>query len=211
MSEKTMTILQTGGVILANISYIRVSSVDQNLERQRELLKDKYILKEFSDKMSGKDTARPGLKEMLDFIREGDTLYIESISRLSRNTADFLRIFEMLRAKGVRLVSLKEGIDTETAQGKFMLTVFAAFSELEREYIRERQREGIDLAKKEGRPLGRPTIKRSKTFESNWRKWKAGEITAVQCMRLEGLKRCTFYKLSKELEEELGKTMTKDV
>lgn len=206
-----MTILQTGGVILANISYIRVSSVDQNLERQRELLKDKYILKEFSDKMSGKDTARPGLKEMLDFIREGDTLYIESISRLSRNTADFLRIFEMLRAKGVRLVSLKEGIDTETAQGKFMLTVFAAFSELEREYIRERQREGIDLAKKEGRPLGRPTIKRSKTFESNWRKWKAGEITAVQCMRLEGLKRCTFYKLSKELEEELGKTMTKDV
>ena len=196
---------------MANISYIRVSSVDQNLERQRELLKDKYILKEFSDKMSGKDTARPGLKEMLDFIREGDTLYIESISRLSRNTADFLRIFEMLRAKGVRLVSLKEGIDTETAQGKFMLTVFAAFSELEREYIRERQREGIDLAKKEGRPLGRPTIKRSKTFESNWRKWKAGEITAVQCMRLEGLKRCTFYKLSKELEEELGKTMTKDV
>lgn len=196
---------------MANISYIRVSSVDQNLERQRELLKDKDILKEFSDKMSGKDTARPGLKEMLDFIREGDTLYIESISRLSRNTADFLRIFEMLRAKGVRLVSLKEGIDTETAQGKFMLTVFAAFSELEREYIRERQREGIDLAKKEGRPLGRPTIKRSKTFESNWRKWKAGEITAVQCMRLEGLKRCTFYKLSKELEEELGKTMTKDV
>lgn len=196
---------------MANISYIRVSSVDQNLERQRELLKDKDILKEFSDKMSGKDTARPGLKEMLDFIREGDTLYIESISRLSRNTADFLRIFEMLRAKGVRLVSLKEGIDTETAQGKFMLTVFAAFSELEREYIRERQREGIDLAKKEGRPLGRPTIKRSKTFESNWRKWKAGEITAVQCMRLEGLKRCTFYKLSKELEEELGKTITKDV
>lgn len=188
---------------MANISYIRVSSVDQNLQRQRELLKDKDILKEFSDKMSGKDTARPGLKEMLDFIREGDTLYIESISRLSRNTADFLRIFEQLRGKGVRLVSLKEGIDTDTAQGKFMLTVFAAFSELEREYIRERQREGIDLAKKEGKHLGRPRLQRSKTFANNYRKWKAGEITAVQCMRLEGLKRCTFYKLVKEFEGEL--------
>ena len=196
---------------MANISYIRVSAADQNPGRQQELLKDKSISKEFSDKQSGKDAVRPGLQAMLEYVREGDTLYIESISRLARNTADFLRIFDQLKAKGVQLISIKEGIDTNTAQGKFMLTVFAAFSELEREYIRERQREGIDLAKKEGRPLGRPTIKRSKTFESNWRKWKAGEITAVQCMRLEGLKRCTFYKLSKELEEELGKTMTKDV
>lgn len=190
---------------MANISYIRVSAADQNPGRQQELMADKNISKEFLDKQSGKDTARPGLQAMLEYVREGDTLYIESISRLARNTADFLRVFEQLRAKGVRLISLKEGIDTETAQGKFMLTVFAAFSELEREYIRERQREGIALAKKEGKHLGRPRLQRSKTFESNWRKWKAGEITAVQCMRLEGLKRCTFYKLSKELEEELGK------
>ena len=165
---------------------------------------DKNISKEFLDKQSGKDTSRPGLQTMLEYIREGDTLYIESISRLARNTADFLRVFDQLRAKGVRLVSLKEGIDTETAQGKFMLTVFAAFSELEREYIRERQREGIDLAKKEGKHLGRPRLQRSKTFAANYKKWKAGEITAVQCMRLEGLKRSTFYKLVHELEDELG-------
>ena len=187
---------------MANISYIRVSAADQNPGRQQELMADKNINKEFLDKQSGKDTARPGLQAMLEYVREGDTLYIESISRLARNTADFLRVFEQLRAKGVRLVSLKEGIDTETAQGKFMLTVFAAFSELEREYIRERQREGIDLAKKEGRPLGRPRLQRSKTFSANYKKWKAGEITAVQCMRLEGLKRCTFYKLVHEFEQE---------
>ena len=189
---------------MANISYIRVSAADQNPGRQQELMADKNISKEFLDKQSGKDTARPGLQAMLEYVREGDTLYIESISRLARNTADFLRVFEQLRAKGVRLVSLKEGIDTETAQGKFMLTVFAAFSELEREYIRERQREGIDLAKKEGKHLGRPRLQRSKTFAANYKKWKAGEITAVQCMRLEGLKRSTFYKLVHELEDELG-------
>ena len=187
---------------MANISYIRVSAVDQNLGRQRELLKDKAISKEFSDKLSGKDTARPGLQAMLEYVREGDTLYIESISRLARNTADFLRIFEQLKKKGVQLVSLKEGIDTGTAQGKFMLTVFAAFSELERSYIRERQREGIDLAKKEGRLLGRPRLQRSKTFEANYKKWNAGEMTAVQCMRLEGLKKGTFYRLAAELEAE---------
>lgn len=134
---------------MANISYIRVSSIDQNLARQRSLLEDKRIEKEFADKLSGKNTARPGLNEMLAYVRQGDTLYIESISRLARNTVDFLNIFAKLKGKGVRLVSLKEGIDTETPQGKFMLTVFAAFSELEREYIRERQREGIELAKRE--------------------------------------------------------------
>ena len=125
---------------MANISYIRVSAADQNPGRQQELLKDKSISKEFSDKQSGKDAVRPGLQAMLEYVREGDTLYIESISRLARNTADFLRIFDQLKAKGVQLISIKEGIDTNTAQGKFMLTVFAAFSELEREYIRERQR-----------------------------------------------------------------------
>ena len=187
---------------MANISYIRVSAADQNPGRQQELLKDKSISKEFSDKQSGKDAVRPGLQAMLEYVREGDTLYIESISRLARNTADFLRIFDQLKAKGVQLISIKEGIDTNTAQGKFMLTVFAAFSELEREYIRERQREGIDLAKKEGRPLGRPRLQRSKTFERNYKKWKTGDITAVQCMRLEGLKRSTFYKMVKDFERE---------
>ena len=91
---------------MANISYIRVSAADQNPGRQQELMADKNISKEFLDKQSGKDTARPGLQAMLEYVREGDTLYIESISRLARNTADFLRVFEQLRAKGVRLVSI---------------------------------------------------------------------------------------------------------
>ena len=188
---------------MANISYIRVSSIDQNLARQRSLLEDKHIEKEFADKLSGKNTARPGLNEMLPYVRHGDTLYIESISRLARNTVDFLNIFAKLKGKGVRLVSLKEGIDTETPQGKFMLTVFAAFSELEREYIKERQLEGIELAKREHRPLGRPKTAISKTFKQHYDSWKAGNITAVECMRLEGLKRSTFYNLVREYEMKL--------
>lgn len=188
---------------MANISYIRVSSASQNLGRQRMLMNGQSIDKEFADKVSGKNTARPGLQAMLLYIRENDTLYVESISRLARNTKDFLHIFEQLKLKGVRLVSLKEGIDTNTVQGKFILTVFAALSELERDYIRERQKEGIEVAKAEHRHLGRPKTILSKTFKKNYADWKAGNITAVQCMRLENLKKSTFYKVVKEYEEKL--------
>lgn len=188
---------------MANISYIRVSSTSQNLSRQRMLMNGQSIDKEFADKVSGKNTARPGLQAMLLYVRENDTLYVESISRLARNTKDFLNIFDQLKLKGVRLVSLKEGIDTDTVQGKFILTVFAALSELERDYIRERQREGIEVAKVGHRHLGRPKTVLSKTFKKNYEDWKSGKITAVQFMRLENLKKSTFYKLVKEYEEKL--------
>lgn len=137
---------------------------------------------------------------MLEFIREGDTVYIESISRLARNILDLLKIVETFKEKGVELVSLKESIDTSTTQGKFMLNVFGAMAELERDTIKERQREGIDLALAEGRPYGRPNATISATFPENYKKWKSGKIKAVEFMKLENLKRTTFYKLVKNYE-----------
>ena len=97
----------------------------------------------FIDKMSGKNTDRPELKRMMSFVREGDTLVVESISRFARNTRDLLDLTEQLAAKNVEFVSKKEAIDTSTATGNFMLTIFGAVAELEREYILQRQKEGI--------------------------------------------------------------------
>ena len=185
---------------MANIAYIRVSSSDQNTGRQREILSDKGIEKWYEEKISGKDTNRPKLKEMLDYVRDGDVLYIESISRLARNTRDFLNILEQLENKGVKLVSTKENIDTSTPTGRFMVNVFASLAELERGMIRQRQQEGIALARQEGRPYGRPSITISNTFASNYRLWKAGAIKAIEFMAAEGLKKSSFYKLVKKYE-----------
>ena len=187
---------------MANISYIRVSTKEQNTGRQFELLKEKGIKldKVYEEHVSGKNTNRPQLQAMLDYVREGDTVYIESISRLARNTRDFLNIVEMLQEKKVNLVSLKESIDTSTPQGKFKLSVFSALNQLERENILERQREGIDLALKEGRPYGRPATELSDTFPANYKKWKDGKITATEFMKQESLPRTTFYRLVKQYE-----------
>ena len=187
---------------MANISYIRVSTKEQNTGRQFELLKQKEIRidKAYEEHVSGKNTNRPQLQAMLDYVREGDTVYIESISRLARNTRDFLNIVEMLQEKKVNLVSLKESIDTSTPQGKFMLSVFSALYQLERENILERQREGINLALKEGRAYGRPPVKMSDTFPANYKKWKEGKITATEFMKQESLPRTTFYRLVNQYE-----------
>ena len=187
---------------MANISYIRVSTKEQNTGRQFELLKERGIKldKVYEEHVSGKNTNRPQLQAMLDYVREGDTVYIESISRLARNTRDFLNIVEMLQEKKVNLVSLKESIDTSTPQGKFMLSVFSALYQLERENILERQREGINLALKEGRAYGRPPVKMSDTFPANYKKWKEGKITATEFMKQESLPRTTFYRLVNQYE-----------
>lgn len=191
--------------MMANIAYVRVSSSDQNTGRQREILADKGIERWYEEKISGKDTNRPKLQEMLDYVRDGDVLYIESISRLARNTRDFLNILEQLERKGVKLVSAKENIDTSTPTGRFMVNVFASLAELERGMIRQRQQEGIALARHEGRPYGRPGVTLSKTFAANYQLWKAGTIKATEFMATEGLKKSSFYKLVKRYEDSQGK------
>lgn len=187
-----------------NIAYVRVSTQEQNTGRQLEALKPFNIERIFEEKISGKDINRPQLKALQDFAREGDTIYIESISRLARNTLDFLNIVEQFTDKGVNLISLKESIDTSTPQGKFMLSVFAALSQLERDTIKQRQREGIALNRAQNKPYGRPKIEIDESFKSAYKRWKSDEITAVEAMKLTGLKKNTFYNRVKDYEKSVA-------
>ena len=152
----------------------------------------------FIDRMSGKNTNRPELQRMLSFVREGDTVIVESISRFARNTRDLLDLVEQLTLKQVEFVSKKEAIDTTTPTGKFMLTVFGAVAELEREYILQRQKEGIAIAKEQGMYKGRKPIER-KNFDEVVTLWKNGEITAVEAMKRLDMKSSTFYRKVKNL------------
>lgn len=188
------------------VGYCRVSTVEQNEARQKELMQELGVEKIYLDKASGKNTSqREALMEMLAYLREGDVLIVSEISRLARNTRDFLEIVEFLNQKKVQFVSKKEAIDTSTPQGKFMLTIFAAQAELERAYILQRQKEGIEIAKREGKYLGRKPITVDEgLFKKRYPVWKAGEITATAFMKELGLKRSTFYRRIKEYEKDLG-------
>jgi len=130
---------------------------------------------------------------MLDYVRAGDVVICESISRFARNTRDLLELVERLTGKNVEFISKKEAIDTTTPTGKFMLTIFGAVAELEREYILQRQREGIAIAKQKGKYTGRKTIIHP-DFDKVTAKWEAGEITAAQAMRKLGMPKTTFYR-----------------
>ena len=182
------------------IGYVRVSTTEQNTARQEVMMQDLGIDEIYIDKMSGKNTDRPELKKMMEYVRKGDTVIVESISRFARNTKDLLELIEKLKEKGVEFVSKKENIDTTTPTGKFMLTIFAAVSELERDYLLQRQAEGIAIAKQEGKYKGRKKIENDK-FEKVYTDWKAGSITAVRAMELLGMKRNTFYRRAQEFEE----------
>ena len=188
------------------LGYVRVSTKEQNEARQLEALKPYGIEELYKEKVSGKDTNRPKLKALQQYARKGDTIYIESISRLARNTLDFLRLVEEFTAKGVNLVSLKENIDTSTPQGKFMLSVFAALSQLERDTIKQRQREGIDIALAEGRVYGRPKVEIDmKVFRKVYKQYKEEGLSVVQASKLLGVTRQVFYRRVAEIE----KTKTK--
>ena len=141
-----------------NIAYVRVSTVEQNEARQREALGKYNIDKWFIEKASGKTMKRPKLQEMLGFIREDDVVYVEEFSRLGRTAYDLLSIVKRIENTGAKFVSLKENFDTSTPTGRLQLTMMAAIAEFEREMILERQREGIAIAKKEGRYKGRNKI-----------------------------------------------------
>jgi DNA invertase Pin-like site-specific DNA recombinase len=183
------------------IGYVRVSTAGQKTERQEDALVDLGVDRVFIDKSSGKSTERPGLKKLLDYVRDGDIVIVESISRFARSARDFLDLMEKLTQKEVVFVSKKEAIDTSTPAGRFMLTVFAAVAELEREYIRDRQREGIEIAKRKGKYLGRkPKI--YPDFERLLAKSRHGEITAAAAMRELGMSKTTWYRKAGEFQEQ---------
>lgn len=184
-----------------NIAYVRVSTVEQNEGRQLEGLKAYKIDKWFTEKISAKDTNRPELQAMLDFAREGDTIYVWDFSRLARSTKDLLELVETMAAKGINFKSIKENLDTSTPTGKLMLTMIGAINEFERANLLERQREGIALAKEKGAYKGRKKIDFPEGWKDIYKKWKQRELTGTKAMEVLGLKRNTFYKLVKEYED----------
>ena len=180
------------------IGYIRVSTREQNTMRQEALMEALGVDEVYIDRMSGKNTNRPELQKMMEYVRKGDTVIVESISRFARNTRDLLELVEQLTAKGVEFVSKKEAIDTTTPTGKFMLTVFGAVAELEREYILQRQREGIAIAKEQGKYTGRKPIQ-APEFEQVTARWRSGTITAAEAMQILRMSKTTFYRKVKHL------------
>ena len=179
------------------VGYIRISTTDQNTARQEVLMEELGVEQVFIDRMSGKNTNRPELKRMMDFVRQGDTVIVESISRFARNTRDLLDLVEQLTAKGTEFLSRKEAIDTTTPSGRFMLTVFGAIAELERDYILQRQQGGIAIAKAQGKYTGRKP-KHHPDAERVLKKWRTGEMTAVAAMKMLNVSKSTFYRLAKE-------------
>lgn len=152
------------------------------------------VEKVFSEKLSGKNTDRPQLKAMLAFVREGDIIYVESISRLARSTKDLLNILSELTARKVDFISDKEKIDTTTPQGRFMLTIFAALSELERETLLQRQKEGIAVAKEKGVEFGRPKLILPENWDEVIGDWRQGRMMTKDAIDLLGITRSSFYK-----------------
>ena len=184
---------------MSKIGYIRVSTQDQETARQEELMKSIGTDRIFCEKISGKNTDRPEYQKMMEYVREGDVLYIESISRLSRSVRDLLKIVDTLTEKGVEIVSAKEKIDTSTPQGRFVLSVFAALSELEREQTLERQREGIAIAKANGKYKGRKPVRYdNEQFDRLFGQWADGKITAKEFQNRMKISHTTFYRRIRE-------------
>ena len=184
-----------------NVAYCRVSTVEQHEQRQVKALEKFGINKWYIEKISAKDTNRPKLKEMLDFVREGDTIYIHSFDRLARSTKDLLEIVELLQDKRVNLISTKENLDTTTPTGKLMLTMIAAINTFERENILERQREGIAIAKQQGKCKGGQVKKINESdFSELYDKYHNRHITKTEFAKLLNVSRPTLNKLLKERE-----------
>ena len=183
------------------VAYVRVSTIEQNEARQMEALKDYDIEKFFVEKVSGKNTARPEFLKMMDFVREGDTVYVSEWSRLSRSTMDLLNTVNNLNDKGVKIVSLKENFDTSTPQGKLMLTLFAGLAEFERALILERQRDGIAIAKAQGKYTGRRE-RELENWDAVYESWVNKEITAVDASKLLNITTATFYNRVNKIRKE---------
>lgn len=193
--------------------YARVSSAEQNLDRQVLALK-KYVAEEniVVDKASGKDTNREGYQALkgLFGLRAGDSLFITSLDRLSRNKEDIRRELQWFKEKKVRLkildlptsmIEVPEGQQwiLEMIQN-ILIEVLSSIAEQERLTIRQRQREGIEAAKLKGKHLGRPSYELPENFENVYMRWKKGEITAREAMKLLGMKKSHFYRKVKEYE-----------
>ena len=184
-----------------NIAYVRVSTEEQNEQRQIEALEKFNIEKWFKEKVSGKNTDRAELKNMIEFARDGDTIYVLDFSRLARSTIDLLSLVDQLNKKNIHLVSIKENVDSSTPTGKLMLTMIGAIAEFERANILERQREGIEIAKREGKYVGRQPAKVNKElFETSYEQYITRKLNKIQFAAKINVTRPTLDKLIKAYE-----------
>jgi len=197
--------------------YVRVSSKDQNEERQIQNMKNLGIEERdvFIDKESGKNMERENYQMLKRLVRTGDTIVFDSLTRLGRNMNDTLEEFRYYEKHKVNLQFIKEpyinvnytGESTndviQSAIQKATLTILSAFAEKERIDIKQRQAEGIALARKQGRRLGRPPVEITEEFTDAYKEWKSGSITAVGAMKKYGIKRSSFYKLAKQYKERM--------
>lgn len=195
---------------MSEYGYARVSSTDQNLERQLQELRN-YVPEEniVTDKKSGKDLERPGYQALKGALglRRGDVLYIKSLDRLSRSKADIKKELQWFQENGIRLMILdlpSSMIQVPEGQewiidmiNNILIEVLSSMAEQERLTIRKRQREGIIAAKKQGRHLGRPKYEKPENWDEVIADWKAGSITGKQACRILGISRSTLYRMTK--------------
>lgn len=198
-----------------NFGYMRVSSKEQNLDRQYEALKNYVTDKDYiySDKASGKDMERKGFQDMLKAMRKGDTLYIKSIDRLGRNKELIKDYLEQFKKKGIRvkIIDIPTTMQDRPSEEEWVIDminniiieVYTSMAEQERQNIKQRQAEGIAVAKEKGKHLGRPVMELPEEWNKLYKEWKAGNITAVAFMDAIGMKKATFYKKVKEYEATL--------
>lgn len=173
--------------------YARVSTKEQSLDRQLDMLRAMGCDEVLSEKMSGTKANRPQLNRLKDKLRAGDTVYIESWSRLGRSTRDLLEQVSWFEGRGVNLVSIKENFDTSTPQGKLMLTVFQAFAEFERDLISQRTREGLSSARARGRKGGRPP-KKQRDVQNALKLYDSRMYSISDICRMTGLSQSTLYR-----------------
>ena len=179
------------------------STVDQNEDRQMEALKEEGCEKIYLDKLSGKDTNRPALKEMFSFIREGDIVLVTEFSKFSRSTRDLLDLVQQLFDKKVEFRSIKENVDTTTSSGKLVLTIFAGLAEFERNIILERQAEGIAITKMKGKQMGRKkAVVDEKKFIELYNGWKKGYYMQKKIMDECKISRSTMNKFIRQFKAE---------
>ncbi len=175
------------------IGYARVSTLEQNLDRQLDLLKAQGVEKIYTEKMTGTKRERPELSKLLDRMEAGDTVVIESLSRLGRSTKDLIELVELFHKKNVQLVSLKEQIDTGTSTGKLLFTIMSALAQFERDVIADRTKEGLKAARARGHFGGRPKTDARKLAQAV-KLYEAGQHTVREIEELTGVKKSTLYR-----------------
>lgn len=173
--------------------YARVSTTDQILDRQLDMLHDYGVNKIYSEKITGTRKERPELQKMLDNLDDGDTVVVESLSRLGRSTKNLIELMDLFNEKGVNLVSLKENIDTTTPTGKLLFTLISAISQFERDCLAERTKEGLAAARARGRKGGRPRTSSSKIAKAI-KLYNSKEYTISEIKELTGVSGSTLYR-----------------